>query len=198
MIGFADGTADHVRWMTHRGIHAYASSYPQVPIQVFFVILVVADPVIVVLLGFVRREGIRLACAVMLLDIVANWVGNWYRIRHDPGLNVNVPWLITLFGAFVLACAPLLLLSGVKAPQLLPRPADSSPPVQASFHFRNRQRGVAPWAGGVGRRHDLCLPARPTYPGRLGSLARRQFRVAGKSLALLATLTYIVAHGSYS
>jgi hypothetical protein len=108
MIGFADGTADHVRWMTHGGIHAYASSYPQVPIQVFFVILVVADPLIVVLLGLVRREGIWLACAVMVLDLVANWVGNWSRIRHDPGLNV--PWLITLFGVFVLACAPPLLL----------------------------------------------------------------------------------------
>jgi hypothetical protein len=44
----------------------------------------------------------------MVLDIVANWVGSWSRIRHDPGLNV--PWLITLFGVFVLACAlPLLL-----------------------------------------------------------------------------------------
>jgi hypothetical protein len=28
MIGFADGTADDVRWMTHGGIHAYASPYP--------------------------------------------------------------------------------------------------------------------------------------------------------------------------
>ena len=93
MIGFADGTADHVRWMTHGGIRAYAPSYPQVPIQVFFVILVVADPLIVVLLGLVRRESIWLACAVMVLDTVANWVGNWSRIRHDPGLNV--PWLIT-------------------------------------------------------------------------------------------------------
>jgi hypothetical protein len=108
MIGFAGGTADHMRWMTRGGIHAYASSYPQVPIQVFFVILVVADPLVAVLLGLVRREGIWLACAVMALDIVANWVGNWSRIRHDPG--PNVPWLITLFGAFVLACAPPLLL----------------------------------------------------------------------------------------
>ena len=64
MIGFADGTADHVRWMTHGGIHAYASCYPQIPIQVFFVILVVADPLIVVLLGLVQREGIWLACTV--------------------------------------------------------------------------------------------------------------------------------------
>jgi len=108
MIGFADGTADHVRWMTHGGIRAYAPSYPQVPIQVFFVILVVADPLIVVLLGLVRRESIWLACAVMVLDTVANWVGNWSRIRHDPGLNV--PWLITLFGVFVFVSAPPLLL----------------------------------------------------------------------------------------
>jgi hypothetical protein len=108
MIGFVEGTADHVRWMTHGGIHAYVSSYPQVSIQVFFVILVVVDPLVVVLLGLVRREGIWLACGVMVLNVVANWVGNWAGIRHDPGLNV--PWVITLFGVFVLATAPPLLL----------------------------------------------------------------------------------------
>jgi hypothetical protein len=81
MIGFADGTADNVRWMTNGGIHAYASSYPQVPIQVFFVILVVADPLIVVLLGLVRREGIWLACAVMVWISSPTGVGNWSK---DP------------------------------------------------------------------------------------------------------------------
>jgi hypothetical protein len=75
---------------------------------VFFVILVVLDPLVVVLLGLVRREGIWLATGVMVLDVVANWVGNWAQIRHDPGLNV--PWVITLFGVFVLATAPPLLL----------------------------------------------------------------------------------------
>ena len=108
MIGFVEGAADHVRWMTHGGIHAYASSYPQVSIQVFFVILVVVDPLVVVLLGLLRREGIWLACGVIVLDVAANWVGNWAGIRHDPGQNV--PWGITLFGVFVLATAPPLLL----------------------------------------------------------------------------------------
>lgn len=46
LIGFADGTADHVRWMTRGGIHAYAQSYPQIAIQVFFVSLVVLDPLV--------------------------------------------------------------------------------------------------------------------------------------------------------
>jgi hypothetical protein len=60
LIGFADGTADHVRWMTRGGIHAYASSYPPVAARVFFVSLVVLDPLVVVLVAFVRREGIWL------------------------------------------------------------------------------------------------------------------------------------------
>jgi hypothetical protein len=107
LIGFADGTADHVRWMTRGGIHAYAPSYPQIAIQVFFVSLVVLDPLVVVLVAFVRREGIWLAAAVMALDLAANWTGNWARIRHDWASNV--PWLITLFGVFVLVTAlPLL------------------------------------------------------------------------------------------
>jgi hypothetical protein len=107
LIGFADGTADHVRWMTHGGIHAYAPSYPQIAIQVFFVSLLVLDPLVVALVAFVRREGIWLSAAVMALDIAANWIGNWIRIRHDR--VSDVPWLITLFGVFVLVTAlPLL------------------------------------------------------------------------------------------
>jgi hypothetical protein len=107
LIGFVDGTADHVRWMTHGGIHAYARSYPQIAIQVFFVSLVVLDPLVVALVAFVRREGIWLAATVMALDVAANWIGNWTRIRH--AWVPNVPWLISLFGVFVLVTAPSLL-----------------------------------------------------------------------------------------
>lgn len=107
MIGFAEGTGDHVLWMTHGGIHAYARSYPQVPIQVFFVTLIVLDPLCVLLVGFVRRSGIWLSCAVMILDLAANWIGNWSRIRQDWALNV--PWLITAFGLFVISSAPPVL-----------------------------------------------------------------------------------------
>ena len=113
LIGFADGTTDHVRWMTHGGIHAYGPSYPQVAIQVFFVSLVVLDPLVVTLVAFVRREGVWLAAAVMALDIAANWIGNWARIRHD--WVSNVPWIITLFGVFVLVTA-LPLLRTMKGP----------------------------------------------------------------------------------
>jgi len=28
LAGFAEGTGDHLRWMAHGGIHAYAGSYP--------------------------------------------------------------------------------------------------------------------------------------------------------------------------
>ena len=86
--------------MTHGGIHAYAQSYPQIAIQVFFVSLVVLDPLVIALVAFVRREGIWLAAVVMALDIAANWIGNLTSIRRD--WVTNVPWLITLFGALVL------------------------------------------------------------------------------------------------
>jgi len=89
--------------MSHGGIHAYASPYPRIAIQVFFVSLVVLDPLVVALVAFARREGIWLAAVVMTLDVMANWIGNWARIGHDWA--PNVPWLITLFGALVLATA---------------------------------------------------------------------------------------------
>ena len=84
----------------------------------FFVSLVVLDPLVVALIAFVRREGIWLAAAVMALDIAANWTGNWTRIRHDR--VSNVPWLITLFGVFVLVTA-LPLLRVMKVSYLSPQ-----------------------------------------------------------------------------
>ena len=65
------------------------------------------------LLTLVRREGVWLACGVMVLDTAANWAGNWSRIQSRPnGLLLDAPWLITLFGLFVLASAnPMLRLT---------------------------------------------------------------------------------------
>jgi hypothetical protein len=57
LIGFADGTGDHVRWMTHGGIRAYAV-FRYVPIQVFMVALIVLDPLTVMLVGLVPRESV--------------------------------------------------------------------------------------------------------------------------------------------
>ena len=83
LIGFAEGTGAHVRDLVRGGIHAY-SSVPQAWIQVFFVSLVVLDPLVVVLIAFVRREGIWLAAGVMVLDVAANWTGNWPSLDEDP------------------------------------------------------------------------------------------------------------------
>ncbi len=110
MIGFADGTGDHARWMLHGGIHAYAAAYPAVVIQVLFVGLIVADPLTVVLAGLVRPAAVWLAVVIMMLDMLANWYGNWPRITGERGrLLDTAPWLITAFGLFVLATAPALL-----------------------------------------------------------------------------------------
>jgi hypothetical protein len=110
LIGFAQGTGAHVRDLVRGGIHAY-SVLPQAWIQVFFVSLVVLDPLVVVLAGFVRREGIWLAAGVMVLDVVANWTGNWPSLHEDPARLLRPVGLlpITLFGVFVLVTAlPLL------------------------------------------------------------------------------------------
>ena len=92
------------------GIHAY-SSFPQAWMQVLFVSLVVLDPLVVVLVAFVRREGIWLAAGVMVLDVAANWIGNWLWLQQDPARLLRPVGLlpITVFGVFVLVTAlPLL------------------------------------------------------------------------------------------
>ena len=110
LIGFAQGTGAHVRDLVRGGIHAY-SSVPQAWIQVFFVSLVLLDPLVVVLIAFVRREGIWLAAGVMVLDVAANWIGNWPSLDEDPARLLRPVGLlpITLFGVFVLVTTlPLL------------------------------------------------------------------------------------------
>jgi hypothetical protein len=92
-------------------------AYPQIAIQVLFVSLVVLDPLAALLTGLVRREGVWLACAIMVSDMIANWAGNWTRITTTQGdLLDTAPWLITAFGVFVLATAvPLLRAIGHRA-----------------------------------------------------------------------------------
>jgi hypothetical protein len=110
LAGFAQGTGAHVRDLARGGIHAY-SALPQVWVQVFFVSLVVLDPLVVVLVAFVRRAGVWLAAGVMTLDVAANWIGNWPSLQKDPARLLHPVGLlpITLFGVFVLATTlPLL------------------------------------------------------------------------------------------
>jgi hypothetical protein len=109
IIGFADGTGAHVEDLVRGGIHTY-SSYSQVPIQVFFVSLVALDPLVAVLVAFVRREGVWLARGVMVADVAANWIGNWPELRSDP---LRMIGLIPVFGLFVLVSSfPLLRIIG--------------------------------------------------------------------------------------
>ena len=114
MIGFAEGTGDHVVWMTHGGIHAYAQ-FGAVLIQVFLVALIILDPLVVVLAGLVRREAVYLAVAVMALDLTANWTANWPR----------VPWTFIVDGVFVFATAVPLLRVMPGGSGVLWRAADS-------------------------------------------------------------------------
>ena len=75
-----------------------------------FVALIILDPLTLVLVAGVRRAGIWLAAAVMAMDVAANWIGNWSRITSAPAnLLATELWLITAFGVFVLASAPVLL-----------------------------------------------------------------------------------------
>ncbi len=77
----------------------------------FFVSLVVLDPLVVVLVAFVRRAGIWLAAGVMVLDVAANWIANWPSLHADPARLLHPVGLlpITLFGVFVLATTRPLL-----------------------------------------------------------------------------------------
>jgi hypothetical protein len=110
LIGFTDGTAAHARDLARAGFHAY-SGFPQLPLRVFFISLVLLDPLVVVLAALVLPAGIWLAAVVMVLDVAANAAGNWSWLHTDPGRLLRGPGLLalTLFGVFVLTAAPAML-----------------------------------------------------------------------------------------
>jgi hypothetical protein len=98
-VGFTDGTGAHVRDLAHGGLHAYR--FAPTAVQVFFVSLVLLDPLVVVLIVRVCRAGVWLAGSVMAADMAANWFVNRgspsFLLRPAAGL---LP--ITVFGLFVL------------------------------------------------------------------------------------------------
>lgn len=102
LIGFADGTGAHIRDLARDGLHAYA--FAPAGVQVFFVGLVLLDPLVFVLVLLMRPAGAWLAAAVMAADMATNWYVNWsappeYRLRFLPPTGL-LP--ITVFGLFVL------------------------------------------------------------------------------------------------
>ncbi|MEU9125764.1 hypothetical protein AB0C96_39130 [Streptomyces sp. NPDC048506] len=116
-LGFCEGACAHLLDLFRGGIHVYASFAP-VPLQVFFIGLVLLDPLVVVLVWLVRPEGIRLASAVMLLDVTANWFVNWPQLQENPAWLLRPVGLlpITIFGLFVMASS-IPLFRAAKGPR---------------------------------------------------------------------------------
>ncbi|WP_225096033.1 hypothetical protein [Streptomyces sp. CoH27] len=76
----------------------------------FFVALVVLDPLAAVLTLWLRPWGFRLAAAVMTLDVLGDWNVNWPWVKAHPEELLRPVGLlpITLFGLFVVATAPVM------------------------------------------------------------------------------------------
>ncbi|MEV0276116.1 hypothetical protein AB0I22_06980 [Streptomyces sp. NPDC050610] len=105
-IGFTEGACAHLVDIVRGGVHVYASFGP-VPLQLFFLSLVVLDPLVVAAAALVRTWGPPLAAAVMAADVAGNWVINWRWLRDDPTWLLRPVGLlpITLFGIFVVSTA---------------------------------------------------------------------------------------------
>jgi hypothetical protein len=102
LAGFADGTGAHIRDLARHGLHAYA--FAPVAAQVFFVALVLLDPLVFALVLLTRPAGAWLAGAVMAADIAANWLVNWSSVAAGGTRFLSWTGLlpITVFGLVVL------------------------------------------------------------------------------------------------
>ncbi|GAA2170979.1 hypothetical protein GCM10009727_95850 [Actinomadura napierensis] len=75
LIGFTEGTCAHAWDRGHGGIHAHA--FAPSALQVFFVALVVLDPLVVLLIARARPAAAALAGTVTGAGVTANWIANW-------------------------------------------------------------------------------------------------------------------------
>ncbi|MFE7121641.1 hypothetical protein ACFU99_40050 [Streptomyces sp. NPDC057654] len=105
-VGFAEGACAHLADIVRGGVHVYASFGPA-PLQLYFLSLVVLDPLAVAGAVLVRTWGPPLAAAVMATDVAGNWIINWRWLREDPAWLLRPVGLlpITLFGIFVVSTA---------------------------------------------------------------------------------------------
>ncbi len=102
VIGFLIGTATHILDLVEGGFETYAE-FPTA-LRLFWVSLVVLDPITVVLLLLHRRVGIVLALTVILADIAVNWTV-FVTVSGNPLFGVVNQ---TVFAAFLLATTPML------------------------------------------------------------------------------------------
>ncbi|MFJ2705491.1 hypothetical protein ACIO3R_20095 [Streptomyces sp. NPDC087428] len=109
VICFLWGTAIHLVDLAGGGHNSYASHAPA-PIRVYFVALVLLDPLAAVLLARLRPAGVLVAVAVMSVDVAANYYVNWPQITRHPDYPLRPLGLlpVTLFALFVAVTATSL------------------------------------------------------------------------------------------
>ncbi|MEU8629783.1 hypothetical protein [Streptomyces sp. NPDC048669] len=106
VICFLWGTTVHLVDLAGGGHNSYAS-YAPAPIRVYFVALVLLDPLAAVLLARLRPAGVLVAVAVMSVDMTANYYVNWPQISQHPEYVLRPLGLlpVTLFALFVAVTA---------------------------------------------------------------------------------------------
>ncbi|MFF3129330.1 hypothetical protein ACFVRD_45675 [Streptomyces sp. NPDC057908] len=106
VICFFWGTAMHLMDLAGGGHNSYASPAPA-PIRVYFVALVLLDPLVAVLLARLRPIAVIVASTVMTVDASANYYVNWPQISQHPDYLLRPLGLLpfTLFALFVAVTA---------------------------------------------------------------------------------------------
>ncbi|WP_042382428.1 hypothetical protein [Streptacidiphilus melanogenes] len=104
-IGFAEGTVVHAWYLLQGGLHAYRGE--PVVVQLWFQLLLLLDPLVVVLALRRTTSAAWLGAVVMLGDVTANWWVCWDDLLRHPAAYARPYGLsaITVFGIFVLATA---------------------------------------------------------------------------------------------
>jgi hypothetical protein len=103
VVAFGQAFGWHLSDVIQGGLHAY--SWAPEPIGIFFLALLLLDPLTVGLAARLRPAAVIFASSIMVLDTAANWYVDWHSMMADPWLFARPFGLtpITLFAFFVLA-----------------------------------------------------------------------------------------------
>jgi len=105
IIGFSYGTKNHIADIMRDGLFGY--DYVPLPINIYWTLLTVLDPLAIILLIFLPFHGMALSVFIMASDIAVNLSVTLYFYFQTGVFSDGLLWAQAAFGFFVFVSVPI-------------------------------------------------------------------------------------------
>jgi hypothetical protein len=104
IFGFSYGTANHIMDIIHDGLLGY--KYVPLPVNIYWALLTILDPLAILLLLFFPFLGMALSVLIMATDIPVNLSVTLYYYFQNGAFSDGRLFLQMAFGLFVFLSVP--------------------------------------------------------------------------------------------